>query len=1195
MTNFLKYSFSNTLLSRGNTALRERNYELAIELYNEALHDSAELKPYLVTNLKIAELKKKNSRHENTSKLEIEAKEDSVFFDEKYYLDSNPDVRAAQINAEDHYYNNGEREGRKPNPHFDPGYYFDINADVRVANISAFSHYCNNGHYEGRRSKPTSSKQLRSTDLKPLLFVGHDGIQAGAEIVLLEIVKWFFTHTTRKLKVLLLAPGPISDKYAEFADTYVLPGGYADNSDRLSLFLKENFEFLYLNTVVSGRFFSILEEHKFNVSGEIVTHIHEMQNVIDSFPSEMQQLLDKTNLWISASPKSTYALCNRYAINKEDIITVPAFINPITSGDEFFSLRNDARSALGISLKDIVVVGCGTVYPRKGTDIFLETARRVNAHRDHKIVFVWIGDGPDFAQTINDILPPEKNYIKFIGNRTDANRLLACGDIFFMSSREDPFPLVVLEAAQHKIPSICFRPATGIVDFIEKDAGFILDKISAEQATSLISRIATQTSRLEQLGQRAYEKLHKSYTSKSQIVKIFQAISQKTNYVPALSIVVPFYNHKNFINERIKSITNQTIKDFEVIVLDDASTDGSRAKLKKLVWKNSYRVIFNNLNSGSPFAQWSKGVSSAKADIVWIAEGDDSCDQNFIEALLPAFNDPLVNISAARTIMMDEHGTTNPTALDQYLNNAYQGKFNTSYVMDGFEEVNQQFGAVCTLVNASSLLIRKSSFGSALLGAQSFRMAGDWLVYLECLKNGKISYSVKTQNYFRRHSQSQVHKLEGTETYFRERAKITSFVAKNYYIDSKFLRRAFSVIDHEWNRFSDMHPGHKLEDFYSKTLIQQEASFRVEKKHVALYVHGMMFSKGGIERLAAQLSNHLVTKGWKVTIFCRVSDSEYPIYPLYDAVNVSPIFDETNLAESVTALRKAILGAKVDIFIPMLSEWLFDPIVEAAQHTGVPVIVSEHNDPWKIQELWWTEEQRFKCFDKADAIHLLLNKFTESLPQDLLNKVLVIPNGVSLPRHVVNQRTKTILAVGRLEPQKRFDRLISATAEVQDRLREKGYSVDIYGEGQLKSELLDLINVLGISDLVQLKGSTNNIDDVYRNAKAFAMPSEFEGMGIALLEAMSFGLPSIAFFDCNGPNEIIQNRVNGLLVSNVSELGRALCEITDDDCYRRYSDAAVERAHDYSLDSFYASWEEALTRVINNELVGRLPDREEIV
>lgn len=1194
MTSLQKSNFTNTLLTRGNTALREKQYEIAIEHYNAALHESDELKPHLITNLKIAEIRKNKSQN-SAFELELKKNDESVIFNEEYYLESNPDVRAAQLSAEEHYYNNGEREGRKPNPHFDPDYYFDINADVRAANISAFTHYCNNGHHEGRLSKSLSSKQLRSTNLNPLLFVGHDGIQAGAEIVLLEIVKWFFIHTTRRLKVLLLAPGPISDKYSEFADTYVLPGGYADNSDKLSLFLKENFEFLYLNTVVSGRFFSILDEHRIHVVGEIITHIHEMQNVIDSFPDEMQQLLDKTKLWISASPKSTHALHSRYAIKKEDIITVPAFISPITQGEAPLSLRDDARRTLGISSQDTVVVGCGTVYPRKGPDIFLETARRVNAQRAHKIVFLWIGDGPDFAQTINDILPSEKNHIRFIGNRTDANRLLACGDIFFMSSREDPFPLVVLEAAQHKIPSICFRPATGIIDFIEKDAGFILDKIGAEQATALISRVLLQTDRLEQLGKRAYEKLHKSYTSGSQIVKIFQAITQKTSYIPAVSVVVPFYNHKRFINERINSITNQTIKDIEVIILDDASTDGSKPKLKNVAVKNSYRAIFNNLNSGSPFAQWSKGVSAAKADIVWIAEGDDSCDQNFIETLLPAFNDQLVNISAARTIMMNESGVTNPNALDHYLNNAYQDKFNTSYVMDGFEEINQQFGAVCTLVNASSLLIRKSSLGSALISAQTFRMAGDWLVYLECLKNGKLSYSIHTQNYFRRHSQSQVHKLEGTETYFKEREKITSFVVENYSVDRNFLRKAFSVIDHEWSRFSYMHSGRELEDLYSKSRIEKQASFRVEKKHVALYVHGMMFSKGGIERLAAQLSNHLVSKGWKVTIFCRVSDSVYPIYPVYDAIKVSPIFDETNLAESVITLRKAILSTKVDVFIPMLSEWLFDPVVEAAQHTGVPVIVSEHNDPWKIQELWWSEEQRIKCFGKADAIHLLLNKFTESLPQELLDKVLIIPNGVSLPRHLANPRTKTILAVGRLERQKRFDRLIFAAAEVQAKLRENGYSVVIYGEGQLKAELINLINSLGLSDLVSLKGSTNNINDAYRNAKAFVMPSEFEGMGIALLEAMSFGLPSIAFSDCNGPNEIIENKISGLLVSSVAELGEALVEIADENCYSRYSDAAVQRAHAYSLDSFYTKWEEAINRVINNDLPGLLSGQKNIV
>jgi len=1177
MTALLPQDLGSSLLSQGNTALRRKNYTAAITHYQNALNHSPHLSTYILANIRIATDRHVSQLSYNPVDLHADLLDDvqATTFDSFYYLERNRDVRDAQILAENHYYEFGEREGRKPNAYFDPVFYLRINADVRAAGVSAFGHYREHGFNEGRLGARRKVTRVSSTHIKPLLFVGHDGIQAGSEVVLLEIIKWFHKHTTRRLKLLLLSPGPISSMYTEYADTYVLPG-YVDDRSEFATFLKEDFEFTYINTVVSGTLFSIASELDIPITGEIVSHIHEMQNVIETYPKAMTQLIARTKLWISASPRSTGTLTHNYKIPNNSIITVPAFINPLCSIHDYQSFRLDARSRLGISDSAFVVVGCGTVYPRKGVDLFIDTARKVRALTDVEFQFVWIGDGPDLNKHVSGLNPEELKYILLVGGRSDANKMLACGDLFFMSSREDPFPLVVLEAAQHKIPSICFRPATGIVDFIEKDAGYILNKICTTIAASLIFKLLTDREKIKRSGECAYEKLHSLYTSEVQTVKIFEAIADHTSFIPAVSIIVPFFNHKKYIAERLSSIQNQATKDVEIIILDDASTDGTKSILSKFSKKNRVSLQLNNKNSGSPFIQWSKGISLAKADIIWIAEGDDSCQDNFLKILLPAFNDPLVNISAAKTILIDEFGTQSPHALDTYMNNAYQNKFDRSYKNDGFEEINQQLGAVCTLVNASGLLIRKSSFGPSLIKAQSFKMAGDWFVYLECLKNGKLNYSVETKNFFRRHSQSQMHKLEGSEQYFLERERITEHVVRNCYVDEKFLKKAFSIIDSEWDRFSHKHLGKKLEDLYSKQSLNTLAKKRVSKKHAAFYVHGMMFSQGGIERLAAQLANFLVSKGWKVTIYCRTSENTSPTYPLYEAVRVKPLFDDDNLPISVVNLRRSLLASDVDVFVPMLSEWLFDPIVEAAQHTGIPIIASEHNDPWKIQELWWTPEKRAQCFAKVDKVHLLLNRYADSLPPHLTKKIEIIPNGVNLPPQSLSNRRNVIVSVGRLELQKRYDLLILAVATIQESLREHGYSVEIYGEGQLKQQLLDLINKESLNDLIQLKGKTNNIEDIYRTSRIFALASDFEGLPMTLLEAFSFSLPAVAFKECNGPNEVILDQINGRLVESIEEFGGALLELMTSDKLAKYAEAARYRASEYSLDIFFSTWEKLL-------------------
>ncbi|TCK07249.1 glycosyltransferase [Marinobacterium mangrovicola] len=1181
-----------TLLSAANSKFRNAQYREAIDAYRQLLRDNPELGRSIHFNLELAQRRLNGDSHAQKEvkttpaaapeKSAVEMSKAAHHFDPEYYLQENDDVREAGVNPEEHYWSNGEREGRKPNPWFDPSFYYRLNADVRQAGISAFRHYIDSGRQEGRGSHSPiqDDKRVTTSAHKPLLFVGHDGVLAGSEIVLLEVVRWFYNHTTRKIKLLLLAPGPVADQYAEFADVYVLPGDGVDQPDDLKAFLNENFEFAYLNTVVSGRLFNYLEQAGARLDCDIVTHIHEMEKVLATFPVEMEALLGRTKHWISASPASSATLETKYQIAIGALTTVPAFINPVARKEALTNeLQAEAREELGLSTSAFVVMGCGTVYERKGPDLFLEAARLLKKQTNQQIEFVWLGQGPDKEILEASLTEEEKGWIIFAGNRNNANKLLAGADVFFMSSREDPFPLVVLESAQHGVPTVCFEPATGITAFIEENAGIAVPEISSQLAAKALQKLMEHPSYRQELGNNARAKLFANYTTDQQNLKIYTTIQQVTDYKPSVSVIVPFYNHEKFIEERLDSILAQPIKDIEIIALDDCSTDNTVAKVHPYELDGRVTLIENEANSGSPFKQWEKGIRLAQGDVIWIAEGDDTCDPNFIQTLLPYFDDLMVNIAGAKTEIIDEHGTLKENALSPYLNMAFPGKFDKSYIKDGFEEVNEQLGAMCTLVNASGLLIRKRSFGASLSTAQNFKMCGDWLIYLECLTGGKIAYDINTRNYFRRHSASQVHKVEGTEVYFNERYAITDFVVENFAVSRRMLKKAFAAIDHEWERFAHKNPGKSLSDLYNLDTIRKKSSFLERQPHVAFYVHGMMFSKGGIERLAGQLANHLVENGWQVTIFCKAHPSRKPIYPLYESVRVVPLFDEHKLEKSVKALNTALCYSDIDVFVPMLSEWLFEPVIEAAQNTGVAIIASEHNDPWKIEELWWGKKERAEWFGKVDAIHLLLNKFTESLPGNLHQNVFTIPNGVDIPKEIsIDKREKIILAVGRLEKQKRFDRLLEAIGKTQTSLRDKGYRVHILGEGSLKAELKSQAESLGIQDLVVLLGSSPNIEISYKSADFFVMSSEFEGFGIALVEAMAHGLPAIGFRECNGPNEIIIEGETGALVDSSDELAKMIDEWLSADLTEARLSAA-KHAKNFSLDKFYDEWKDLLSFV----------------
>jgi len=194
-----------------------------------------------------------------------------------------------------------------------------------------------------------------------------------------------------------------------------------------------------------------------------------------------------------------------------------------------------------------------------------------------------------------------------------------------------------------------------------------------------------------------------------------------------VSVIVPNYNHKPYLKKRLDAIFGQTFQDFEVILLDDASTDGSPVLLKN--YKNHpkvFHLVINENNSKSPFKQWQKGIALAKGEYIWIAESDDYCQLHFLERLL-AQMDKHTGICYAQTIDVDENGK-------QLLNREeYTAEFSpniwrSNFRMDGLKFIENYLIKKNVIPNASAVLFKKelvdnSIFSQPLL---KMKMCGDW-------------------------------------------------------------------------------------------------------------------------------------------------------------------------------------------------------------------------------------------------------------------------------------------------------------------------------------------------------------------------------------------------------------------------------------------------------------------------------------
>ena len=127
--------------------------------------------------------------------------------------------------------------------------------------------------------------------------------------------------------------------------------------------------------------------------------------------------------------------------------------------------------------------------------------------------------------------------------------------------------------------------------------------------------------------------------------------------MPLVSVIIPNYNHAPYLKQRIESVLNQTYQDFEVIILDDCSTDNSRDIIENYKTNSKIKnIIYNRQNSGSTFKQWDKGIAEATGDYIWIAESDDYCETDFIEKIIGEINnDAEIVLAYTQSKIVDEN------------------------------------------------------------------------------------------------------------------------------------------------------------------------------------------------------------------------------------------------------------------------------------------------------------------------------------------------------------------------------------------------------------------------------------------------------------------------------------------------------------------------------------------------------------
>ena len=393
------------------------------------------------------------------------------------------------------------------------------------------------------------------------------------------------------------------------------------------------------------------------------------------------------------------------------------------------------------------------------------------------------------------------------------------------------------------------------------------------------------------------------------------------------------------------------------------------------------------------------------------------------------------------------------------------------------------------------------------------------------------------------------------------------------------------------------------------------------KSYNIVFCTPALYSTGGVERVVSYKASYFAEQlGYDVTIIVtegRGSDCYFPLSDKVKVINFELGFEElwkvsfmkkvylylTKQRQYKRLLKAELMRIRPDITISMLRREInfLTDIPDGSKKIGELHVNRanyrnfEANDSNVVKRLFarfWMKSLVGKL-KRLDQLVVLTDKSKASWPE--LSNVTVIPDPITIEvnREKVKSEKcpKRVVTIGRYAYQKGYDLLLQVWANIEklkkfeDVKEVNEWTLDIYGQGN-QTDYRKLMAELGIdTDRCHLNGPIEDVVKVYQDSSIFVLSSRFEGFGMVLVEAMACGLPVVSF-DCPaGPDEIITDGVDGLLVpyGDVHALAeKIILLMSDEDIRRRLGQQALQTAQRYDMANLANQWTTLFEKVIKN-------------
>jgi glycosyltransferase involved in cell wall biosynthesis len=220
--------------------------------------------------------------------------------------------------------------------------------------------------------------------------------------------------------------------------------------------------------------------------------------------------------------------------------------------------------------------------------------------------------------------------------------------------------------------------------------------------------------------------------------------------MPKVSVVLPNYNYARFLDERFRSFLNQTFSDFELIVVDDGSTDGSLEVIRRYAGDPRITTRLFAANGGSVCRRWNDGARMARGEYLLFALSDDSCEPRMLETLVAALDaHPSAGLAYCQSWIIDAEGRRLHSGKDWHdaLDPAHWA---SDHVNGGADELRRYLFLTCTIPCPSAVMMRRQLFVD-VGGLDKLRLVADWKLWAQILARSDVAFAAAPLCLFRTH------------------------------------------------------------------------------------------------------------------------------------------------------------------------------------------------------------------------------------------------------------------------------------------------------------------------------------------------------------------------------------------------------------------------------------------------------------